>query len=78
MNQPVLQSNCISRTRNTTRQGNGTSLLNAFGRQSVVQLAIKKICEVLNLFASHTSTGAGSRVICYVNKDELFMDGAGI
>jgi hypothetical protein len=78
MNQPVLQQTCTWRTRNTTRRGNGASLLNAFGRQAVIQLAIKKICEVLNLFASNTSTGAGSRLICYANKDELFMDGAGI
>jgi len=44
----------------------------------VVQLAIAKIRDVLDLLTNNTSTRAGSHLYYGVNKDELFMDGAGI
>jgi hypothetical protein len=78
MSQNALQQTRTSRDRNTIGQQNGASILNAFRKQAVVQLAIKKIRDVLNFFANNTSTSVGSHLSYYVDKGELFMDGAGI
>ena len=76
MNQHALRQTYASRPR--TGHKNSAPLLNAFRKQAVVQLAIAKIRDVLDLLANNTSTRAGSHLYYGVNKDELFMDGAGI
>ena len=76
MNQHALRQTYVSRTR--TRHKNSAPLLNAFRKQAVVQLAIAKIRDLLDLFANNTSTGTGTHIYYGLNKDELFMDGAGI
>jgi hypothetical protein len=76
MNQHALRQTYALRTR--TGHKNSAPLLNAFRKQAVVQLTIGKIRDVLDLFANNTPTGAGSHLYYGVNKDELFMDGAGI
>jgi hypothetical protein len=78
MSQSALQPARTSRDRNTIDQENGASILHAFRKQAVVQLAIEKIRDVLNLFANNTSTSAGSHLSYNVDKGELFIDGAGI
>ena len=78
MSQNALQQVQSSRDRSTIGQENGASILNAFRKQAVVQLAIEKIRAVLNSFAKHASTSAGSHLSNSADKGELFMDGAGI
>jgi hypothetical protein len=78
MSQNALQQTRTSQDRNTIGQQNGASVLNAFRKLAVIQLAIEKIRTVLNLFAKNTPTSAGSHLSYYVNKGELFVDGAGI
>jgi hypothetical protein len=78
MSQNALQQAQSSRDRSTIGQENGGSILNAFRKQAVVQLAIEKIRAVLNSFANNASTSAGSHLSNSADKGELFMDGAGI
>jgi len=78
MSQNALQQARSSRDRSTMGQENAASILNAFRKQAVVQLAIEKIRAVLNSFANNASTSAGSHLSNYADKGELFMDGAGI